>query len=82
MSNEGLSWVVNSDFSLSQFVNFAKEHYAKHKFVTFTWRHGKQRTPKQNAALHIWLRGVSEALNDAGYDMKRVLKPSTKRVLG
>jgi len=75
MSGEGFSWIVNNDFSLSQFINFAKEHYGKHKYVVFTWRHGKQRTPKQNASLHIWLREVSEALNDAGYDMKRVLKP-------
>jgi len=69
--SEGFQWIVNSDFSLSQFLNFSKEHYQKHKYVIFTWRHGKQRTPKQNASLHVWLKEVSKALNDAGYDMKR-----------
>lgn len=33
------------------------------------------RTNKQNAALHLFLRKLADALNDAGYDMKRVLKP-------
>ncbi len=29
-----------------------------------------QRTPPQNAALHLWLRNLATALNDAGYDIK------------
>lgn len=73
--SEGFSWIVNSDFALKQFLAFAEEHYRNHKYVIFTWRHGKQRTPKQNAALHVYLKAVSQALNDAGLDMKRVLKP-------
>ena len=32
------------------------------------------RTNKQNGALHLFLRKLSNALNDAGFDMKRVLK--------
>lgn len=35
---------------------------------------GKQRTLSQNAALHLWLQLVADALNDAGLDMKTVLK--------
>ena len=35
-----------------------------------------QRTEKQNRSLHLWLRQVSETLNDAGLDMKKTLKPS------
>lgn len=35
----------------------------------------QQRTLKQNASLHKWLRMVSDTLNDAGLDMKAVLKP-------
>ena len=34
-----------------------------------------QRTLQQNKALHKWLRMVSDTLNDAGLDMKTVLKP-------
>lgn len=33
------------------------------------------RTEKQNNALHLYYRRVAEALNDAGLDMKVVLKP-------
>lgn len=35
-----------------------------------------QRTTQQNRALHAYFQLVSEALNDAGLDMKAVLKPS------
>jgi len=35
----------------------------------------KQRTIQQNKALHKYLELLSEALNDAGYDMKKTLKP-------
>jgi hypothetical protein len=73
--SEGFSWTVNSEFTLQQFVAFAEEQFRKHKYVVFTWRTGKQRTPKQNASLHVWLKQVSEALNDAGYDMRKTLKP-------
>jgi hypothetical protein len=32
------------------------------------------RTAKQNASLHLWLRQVSEVLNDAGLDIRATLK--------
>lgn len=35
---------------------------------------GRQRTPTQNKALHLWLQMVADTLNDAGLDMKTVLK--------
>ena len=35
-----------------------------------------KRTLTQNKALHLYLRILSEALNDAGFDMKKVLKES------
>lgn len=53
--SEGFEWIVNSDFSLSQFVNFAKEEYHKRKYVVFTWRHSKHRTLKQNRLQRLWL---------------------------
>ena len=36
----------------------------------------QQRTVKQNASLHLWLRMVADCLNDAGLDMKKTLQPS------
>ena len=35
-----------------------------------------QRTLTQNAALHVYFKLVSDALNDAGLDMRKVLKPT------
>jgi len=53
--SEGFQWIVNSDFSLKQFVNFAQEEYQKRKYVVFTWRHEKQRTSRQNRLQRLWL---------------------------
>lgn len=36
----------------------------------------KQRTIQQNKALHKYFELISEELNSAGFDMKKVLKPS------
>lgn len=36
------------------------------------------RTPKQNNALHLYLTQLAEVLNDAGLDMKAVLKPEVE----
>lgn len=38
----------------------------------------KQRTLLQNNALHLYCKLLSEALNDAGLDMKVVLKPEVE----
>lgn len=35
-----------------------------------------QRTNQQSRALYLWLTWVSETLNDAGLDMRKVLKPT------
>ncbi len=35
-----------------------------------------QRTLTQNAALHVYFKLLSDTLNDAGLDMKKVLKPT------
>lgn len=37
-----------------------------------------QRTQKQNKSLHKFCEMLAEALNDAGYDMKKVLKPGVE----
>lgn len=33
-----------------------------------------QRTEQQNKALHVWLRQVSECLNDAGFSVMKTLR--------
>lgn len=36
----------------------------------------KQRTSQQNRALHLFFTKLADALNDAGLDQRKVLKPS------
>jgi hypothetical protein len=38
--------------------------------------HSEQRTLRQNAALHKYFQLLAERLNDAGLDLRAVLKPS------
>lgn len=38
----------------------------------------KQRTSQQNRALHVYFQLVADALNDAGLDMRAVLKPEVE----
>ena len=38
----------------------------------------KQRTLKQNKALHLMFEHLAESLNDAGLDMKKTLKPEVE----
>lgn len=38
--------------------------------------HLKLRTDQQNRALHVYFELLAEELNDAGLDMRKVLKPS------
>jgi hypothetical protein len=35
----------------------------------------EQRTKQQNKALHLWFTMLAQGLNDAGYDMRKTLKP-------
>lgn len=72
----GEFWVVNSDKSLEMFVKHMTELYKEKKYVTIKWKAGKTRTTAQNNALHVYCRLLGEALNDAGLDMKAVMKPT------
>ena len=36
----------------------------------------KQRTMRQNAALHLYFTQLAQELNDAGLDMRKTLKPT------
>ena len=46
-------------------------------FKVIKWTEKKGRTKLQNNAIHLWLTKLAKALNDAGLDMRKVLKPET-----
>jgi len=68
------AWTVNSQFSKEQFIENVEKLHDQHKYLTFTWTIGKKRSTSQNNALHLYLSHLSTALNNAGLDMKTVLK--------
>ena len=78
MDTTGRRWVVNSEFTKDQFLEYAEKLFEDHKYVTFTWVIGKKRSQAQNNAMHLWLERVAGELNDAGLDMKKVLKPEVE----
>lgn len=66
--------LVNSERARAEMHRIVDELYDQHRHVTFSWHTGTQRTMTQNAALHLWLEWLSEALNGAGLDMRQTLK--------
>lgn len=67
------SWVTKDEHTRKKFLEFAQE-YMKDKTVVWTWK-GETRTGKQNASLHVYLRSVSDALNESGYSVEKFFKP-------
>lgn len=74
----GLSWKVDSEDSKKAFLEHLEKMYAEHHHITLKWEIGKQASTKQKNALHLYCRMLSQALSDAGLDMKQVLKPGTE----
>lgn len=52
---QGEFWIVNSDHTLTAFVAHVKKQFADHKYVTYRWRIGADRSLDQNALFHVWL---------------------------
>lgn len=67
-------WIVNSDEKLEFLIAHIRAEYVKHHYLNVEMSNGKQRTSRQNNALHVWLGMVAKSLNDQGRDMKKTLK--------
>ena len=67
--------IINSAHSKELFIRQMSKLYDDHKYLRVTMKTGKQRTGLQNRSLHLYLGMLAEALNDAGFDMKKTLKP-------
>ena len=65
---------INSRQSLDAYIEHLKNQFDKHKYLRVAVKTGKQRSSTQNAALHLYCNHVAQALNDAGYDMRRTIK--------
>lgn len=73
---EDLTWefTAHSAETLTEAHKLLDDFYRTHKFVKVEFKAGKQRTLTQNACLHLWLGWLAESLNNAGLDMRTVMK--------
>ena len=72
----GVSHKVNSDKTLADLLLHCKELYERYRYYIVKFENlGGTRTLTQNAAMHKYFELLAKALNDAGYDMKKVLRP-------
>ena len=66
---------INSEIALAQAQRELAEQWRKNKYLEVTIsRKAKQRTLTQNKAMHLFFGWLAETLNDAGLDMKKVLR--------
>ena len=72
----GEEWIIDSDKKLQNVLGEVCKMFQEHKYLRVKIETGTQRSLSQNAALHKYCELLAKELNDAGYDMKKVL---TKR---
>jgi len=63
----GEAYTVNSESKKESFKEFVDELYEKKPYITFTYQHGKPRTPAQNNAMHVFCQQIADRCNAAGY---------------
>lgn len=66
-----MAWVPDT---IREWLIFLEKNEGHKVFVEIDRETGI-RTPPQNNALHLGLDFIAKALNDAGFDMRKVLKP-------
>lgn len=70
------SLIANSEKSLQDAINQLTEAWKANRYITISWQAKKKRTLAQNSALHLYFRTLADALNDAGLDQRKTLKPN------
>ena len=66
--------VITKQFHLEEAIRELTETFEKTGYVEMECTTVQTRTARQNRALHVYLRLLGEALNDAGLDQRKVLK--------
>lgn len=71
--NEAIT--INSEVALAQAQQKLAELWQENKYIEVEIRRkARQRTLTQNRALHLFCGWLADALNEAGYDMRRTLR--------
>lgn len=68
--------IANSDLELERIIRDLRKDYAEHRYLMIDWETGKQRTKRQNSALHVFCHLLADLLNASGLDQRKVLKAS------
>ena len=66
--------VITKQFHLEEAIRELTETFEKTGYVEIECTTVQTRTARQNRALHVYLRLLGEALNEAGLDQRAVLK--------
>lgn len=67
--------IANCDLELERIIRDIRKDYAEHRYLMIDWEAGKQRTKRQNSALHVFCGLLADLLNASGLDRRKVLKP-------
>ena len=67
--------VITKPFHLEEAIRELTETFEKTGYVEMECTTARTRTARQNRALHVYLRLLGEALNSAGLDQRKILKP-------
>jgi hypothetical protein len=66
---------IDSEQALAEYIDELRKAWWRDKYLLVKYRTGKTRTLTQNAALHLWCDMLAERLNDAGLDVRTLIKP-------
>lgn len=71
MKQSSEQWIVGSKYDKECFLKHFSELWDETGYLRIEICTTKQRTPRQRKALQVFCEHVAEALNDAGYDLRR-----------
>jgi hypothetical protein len=69
---------IDSELALAEHIRDIRKRWYEERHLIVSVRSGKQRTLTQNRALHLFCTMLADALNAAGLDMKKTLKPDAE----
>jgi hypothetical protein len=69
----GEEWIIDSDKKLQNALAEVCKMFNEKKYLRLKIKTGMQRSLPQNAALHKYCEMLAKELNEAGFDMKKVL---------
>lgn len=75
---EGDYWAIDSAAKLEAYIEHVRAAYKDKGFIMAKVETEDARTNQQNNALHLYCSRLAKALNDAGLDKLKVLKPGAE----